>query len=373
MLSRVAPSGTAYATEHGEVDDVGLDTRRGSKPTGGLVMTVSTLTQENVRQNECGIEESPQDDFRAAVVLAGGDGRRLESFVRRLRGDALPKQYVPLYGTQSLLERTFKRVERLVPPDRILTVVARDHLQYADACRQLANRPTNTVIVQPRNRDTAPGLLLPLAYLQRRSEDPLVAVFPSDHYVSNDWTLVRHVDAAFRAVESRPELIVLVGVRPDAPETDYGYVVPGSAMAVDGPSDIRSVCHFIEKPTSRQADELIQQGALWNTSILVFRLHMFLDLMWCVTPTLSLRFMEIADAIDTPRAREVIDAVYQSVPPVNLSRGILELVSEWWPSRLAVLRVDDAFWSDWGVEHRILRDLHAMCGGLPAQGLGLGR
>ena len=329
-------------------------------------MAVSTVEQWNACESELATSTPPDERLRAAVVLAGGDGRRLESYVRRLRGDALPKQYVTLYGTHSLLERTFKRVERLVPPDRIMTAVTRDHLQYPDACRQLARRPTNTVIVQPQNRDTAPGLLLPLAYLQRRSEDALVAVFPSDHHVSHDWALMQHVDTAFRTVESRPELIVLVGVRPDAPETDYGYVVPGSSMVVDGLSDVRSVRRFIEKPTSCQADDLIQQGALWNTSILVFRLQMFLDLMWCVAPTLSLRFMEIVDAIDTPRARDVIDAVYQDMPQVNLSRGILELVSDRWPSRLAVLRVDDAFWSDWGVEHRILRDLHAMCGELPA-------
>lgn len=326
-------------------------------------MTMSTMTQEHAREDESGTMASGHDHLRAAVVLAGGDGRRLEPYVRRLRGDALPKQYVPLYGTQSLLERTFKRVERLVPPDRIMTVVTRNHLRYADACRQLGSRPTHTVIVQPQNRDTGPGLLLPLAHLQRRSADALVAVFPSDHYVGNDRTLMQRVETAFRTVESRPELIVLVGVSPDAPETDYGYVVPGAAT-VDGPSDIRSVRWFIEKPTSHQADQLIRQGALWNTSILVFRLQMFLDLMWSVAPTLSLRFLEIVDAIDTPRAPGVIDAVYRSIPPVNLSRGILELVSERWPLRLAVLRVDDAFWSDWGVEHRILRDLHTLCGEL---------
>jgi mannose-1-phosphate guanylyltransferase len=323
-------------------------------------MAVSTVEQWNASESESAASTSPEARPRAAVVLAGGDGRRLEPFVRRLRGDALPKQYVSLYGTQSLLERTFTRIERLVPPDRIMTVVTRNHLQYPDACRQLADRPTHTVIVQPRNRDTGPGLLLPLAHLQRRSDDALVAVFPSDHYVSNDPALMQRVETAFRTVEARPELIVIVGVRPDAPETDYGYVVPDSAMVGDGLPDVRSVRRFIEKPTARQADELILHGALWNTSILVFRLHMFLDLMWCVAPTLSLRFMEIVDAIDTPRAREVLDAVYQGVPPVNLSRGILELVSDRWPSRLAVLCVDDAFWSDWGVEHRILRDLQAM-------------
>ncbi|MFZ5861988.1 MAG: sugar phosphate nucleotidyltransferase [Nitrospirota bacterium] len=329
-------------------------------------MTVRTVEQWNTCERESPTSASPEACPRAAVVLAGGDGRRLEPFVRRLRGDALPKQYVSLYGTRSLLERTFTRVERLVPPDRIMTVVTRDHLLYADACRQLANRPTHTVIVQPRNRDTAPGLLLPLAYLQRRSADALVAVFPSDHYVSNDWALMQHVETAFRTVEARPELIVMVGVRPDAPETDYGYVVPGSAMASDGLPGVREVRRFVEKPTACQADELILHGALWNTSILVFRLRMLLDLMWSIAPTLSLHFLEIAEALDTPRAREVIDEVYRTVAPMNLSRGILELISDRWPSHLAVLPIDDAFWSDWGVEHRILRDLYVLSEGLRA-------
>jgi mannose-1-phosphate guanylyltransferase len=323
-------------------------------------MGVSTVKPGNERERESANRTSRDASLRAAVVLAGGDGRRLESYVRRLRGDALPKQYVTLYGTQSLLERTFKRVERLVPPERIMTVVNHDHLQYPDACRQLARRPVNTVIVQPRNRDTGPGLLLPLAYLQRRCEDAIVAVFPSDHYVSNDLALMQHAETACQAVEARPDLIVLLGVSPDAPETDYGYVLPGSSMDGDGTPQIRGVRRFIEKPTARQAHDLIEQGALWNTSILVFRLQVLVDLMWCVAPLLSLRFTEIVDAIGTPRAHDVIDAVYQGMPPVNLSRGILELVSVSWPSRLAVLRVDDAFWSDWGVEHRILRDLHTI-------------
>ncbi|MFZ5863836.1 MAG: sugar phosphate nucleotidyltransferase [Nitrospirota bacterium] len=323
-------------------------------------MTARMVEQVNTCEAESSTSALPGARRRAAVVLAGGDGRRLEPYIRRLRGDALPKQYVTLYGRHSLLERTFKRVERLVLPDRIMTVVTRDHLLYPDVCRQLARRPAHTVVVQPRNRDTAPGLLLPLAYLQRRCEDAVVAVFPSDHYVNNDLALMQRVDAAFRTVEARPELLVLVGVRPDAPETDYGYVVPGLPISSDGLDDVWGVRRFIEKPGARQAAELMQHGALWNTSILVFRLRMFMDLLWCVAPTLSLHFMEIVDAIDTPRVRDVIDKIYQTVAPVNLSRGILELVSDRWPSRLAVLRVHDAFWSDWGVEHRILRDLRTI-------------
>jgi mannose-1-phosphate guanylyltransferase len=306
--------------------------------------------------------QSPQDEYRAAVVLSGGDSRRLASFVRRLRGDALPKQYVTLYGAHSLLERTFERVERLVPPDRIMTTVTRDHLRHADACRQLAGRPLHTVVVQPRNRDTGPGLLLSLAHLHRRREDALVAVFPSDHYVSNDSALVARVETAFEVVKRRPDLVVLLGVPSNAPDSDYGYLMPGHSMDGDGVFGVRSVRRFIEQPTTSQAEFLVQNGALWNTSILVFQLQMLRELMACVAPMLWVRFMEIAESLDTPSADEVIEEVYQQVPAVSLSRGILESVSDWSPSRLAVVQLEEAFWSDWGVEQRILRDLYLMGG-----------
>jgi mannose-1-phosphate guanylyltransferase len=142
--------------------------------------------------------------------------------------------------------------------------------------------------------------------------------------------------------------------------------MPGSSVAGNGLSEVRSVCRFVEQPTASQAEDLVRQGALWNTSILVFRLQMLWGLMWCVAPTLSMRFMQIADAIDTPRAHDVIDAVYQGVPPVSVSRGILQSVSHWCPSRLAVIRLDEASWSDRGGEHRLLRDLSILEGSLPA-------
>jgi mannose-1-phosphate guanylyltransferase len=306
------------------------------------MMMVRNAQEFSNQEDMSRTEIAPEPHRRCAVVLAGGDGRRLESFVRRLRGDTLPKQYVTLYGTHSLLDRTFERVERLIPPDRIMTVVSREHFRYNDACRQLARRPKGTVIVQPQNKDTAPGLLLPLAYLR------------------NDRVLMEHVETAFRTVECHPDLIVLLGVRPDDPEHDYGYVLAGPSMTGDDRSEVRMVSRFIEKPSRRLAENLAQRGALWNTSIFVCQLQTLLDLMWCTAPVLALAFTEIAEAIDTAREHDVIDAVYQKLPPVNFSRGVLELVSERLPSHLAVLRVDDGFWSDWGVERRILRDLRTM-------------
>ena len=100
-------------------------------------------------------------------VLAAGDGTRPRPLIQRLRGKPLPKQYVSFVGTRSLLEHTFSRVESILPPERVFTVVARDHLRYPEARKQLITRPKGRVVVQPANRDTLPGLLLPLLQLRR--------------------------------------------------------------------------------------------------------------------------------------------------------------------------------------------------------------
>ena len=81
------------------------------------------------------------DGLVHGIVLAAGEGKRLQPYVQEIRGEVLPKQYVNLIGRRSMLEHTFNRAERLIPRKQILTVVSRGHLLRADVCRQLASRP----------------------------------------------------------------------------------------------------------------------------------------------------------------------------------------------------------------------------------------
>jgi mannose-1-phosphate guanylyltransferase len=163
---------------------------------------------------------------RCGIVLAGGSGQRLRSFVHRLRGDALPKQYVRFTGARSLLEQTCDRVERLIPPERVLTIAGHSHLQFEEAKDQLACRPPGTVILQPENRDTGPGVLLPLVHLDARYPDAVVGVFPSDHHIDQEGLFMGYVDLAFREAELNPASLVLLGLEPRYPEPEYGYIVP---------------------------------------------------------------------------------------------------------------------------------------------------
>src|SRR3989338_817393 len=199
---------------------------------------------------------------RCGIVLAGGDGRRLQSFITRLRGEALPKQYVNFIGRRSMLEHTFARAERLIPPERLFTVAGREHVFYTEAERQLASRPRGTVILQPENKETAPGLLLPLMHLHARYPDAIVAVFPADHFIVEEALFMAHVDLACRAVERDPSRVVMLGIAPDDPEPEYGYILPGGEWRSGMPAGLRRVARFVEKPSPPAAREIVRRGGL---------------------------------------------------------------------------------------------------------------
>ena len=114
------------------------------------------------------------------IVLAGGEGTRVREFLSQLCGGRGLKQFCAVVGRRSMLEHTLARVERLIPRERMLVVVCQDH--RPEASQQLAHWPQENVVWQPANRDTAPGILLPLAHISHRDPLATVAVFPSDHF-----------------------------------------------------------------------------------------------------------------------------------------------------------------------------------------------
>ena len=115
------------------------------------------------------------------VVLAGGEGCRVQTFLAALCGGRGIKQYCAVLGRHSLLEKTLMRVQRLIPPERILVIVDARHRR--EAAQQLPHWPQENILYQPANRETAPGILLPLAHISHRDADATVAVFPSDHFI----------------------------------------------------------------------------------------------------------------------------------------------------------------------------------------------
>lgn len=203
----------------------------------------------------------------SAVILAGGDGTRLQSLTRKLAGDDRPKQFCRLLSDRSLLADTRRRATRLIASDRLFTVVTRKHGRFYGS--DLGDAASRTVVVQSENRGTAPAILYALLRLSIAAPGIPVAVLPSDHYVSDDDAFMARVEGALEAAQARPEKVILLGIKPDRPETEYGWIEPGELLLGPGPWPLNAVRCFWEKPPALVAERLARAGCLWNSFVIV--------------------------------------------------------------------------------------------------------
>lgn len=280
------------------------------------------------------------------IVLAGGEGTRVREFLRRRCGGRGIKQFCAVVGRRSMLEHTLARVERLIPRERTLIVVSQDH--RAEASLQLAHWPAENIIWQPMNRDTAPGILLPLAHISQHAPFATVAVFPSDHFIVEEARFMQSVGEAVEETRRFPGGLTLLGMTPDVAEEGYGWIEPAPA---ESGRTTRAVRQFWEKPAVADAHALLRRGVLWNTFVFVAQAATLWEMTRQTAPDLYEDFMYLRRALrhSYAHAEEVTTRLYRTLRPVNFSSHICEVL----PSRLRVLRVPEVGWSDWGSEERI--------------------
>jgi mannose-1-phosphate guanylyltransferase len=306
---------------------------------------LAEVTQNSVGHND--------DEVFCGIVLAGGEGKRLQPFIRSLGKGTLPKQYVNFIGSRSMLEHTLHRAEKLMPPARVVTVITESHLRYPEVREQCSSRPKDTVIVQPENKETGPGLIFPLIRLYKRYPNSVVLVLPSDHFIGEEDRLMAHAHQAYLAVKREPSQLILLGVNPDRDEPEYGYLLPNKNRVGIGPG-MFEISWFIEKPDQKTARRLIRAGGLWNTMIMVFKTKTMLHWVSKLAPGLYQQFQQIYEAIGTPVEKDVVRNIYQQLKPMNFSREFLEPMVKHYPSSLVALPVRDLLWSDWGTASRII-------------------
>ena len=286
------------------------------------------------------------------IVLAGGEGERLTEFVRDYVGSEAPKQFCAFLGQQTMLEHTMNRAAMLIPRSPVVVVAVAHHRRYVETC--LGPDSPELVLLQPVQRDTAPGMLFSLAHVLHRDPHALVAVFPSDHFIQPGARFMQAVAEAVRCFTlSSSQRVVLLAVDPTDPEPDYGWLTPGAPLKSPGAETLRDVSQFMEKPTCDQAGKLMQEGWLWNTMVVVARAQSLFELIVEATPHLAGHFSMIQRAIGTHREQQVVEEAYRAMPPANFSAAVLAR----YPERLAVLPVQQVLWRDWGREVRIVDTL----------------
>jgi len=277
-----------------------------------------------------------------AIVLAAGNGSRLSSLTRDTAGGAVPKQFCSLDGTTTLIEQTLARAAKVVGAERVTAIVSPLHRNYWQAT--LDSLPEDHIVVQPQNRGTAIGILLPTLRILARDPDARVLVLPSDHYVADESILNTAMRRALDDVRTHPKGVALLGIEADEPDPELGYIVPGTT---DHPRLLR-VDRFVEKPPAAHAQRLIARGAVWNSFILACRATSLVDLFLqrCPDVVHLLRAIESHDYA-------ALSQVYAELPEIDFSRHIATGQER----QLAVTTVPRCGWNDLGTPHRLARTL----------------
>ena len=278
-----------------------------------------------------------------ALVLAAGSGSRLSELTRLGRGASVPKQFCSLAGGPSLLQDALARAARVAPPDRTVAIVAAEHrLWWRD---ELADLPDANVVSQPLNRGTAAGVLLPLLEILRRDPDATVVMLPSDHFVADEPVLEHAIGRALREVRGNPEGIVLLGIEPDSPDSEYGWIVPGGEVS----DDAFAVRSFVEKPPREFAEGLMARGGVWNSFVLVATGRALKALYLRRRPSLLHAIALAPRRSDGSLDPAALARLYASLPVSDLSRELLQGSED----RLRVVPVPFCGWSDLGTPDRL--------------------
>ncbi|HEY0727567.1 MAG TPA: sugar phosphate nucleotidyltransferase [Pyrinomonadaceae bacterium] len=276
-----------------------------------------------------------------AILLAGGDGTRLQSMTRAITGDSRPKQFVPVIGRSTLLDQTRRRVALSIDPSRTLIVVTQKHRRFYEP---LANEISPSLLLeQPLNKGTAPAILYALLQVAAKSPKAIVALFPSDHFFADDEEFMSHIDVAIDAVRVQPESVTLLGITPTAPETEYGWIESQPSILAHAERSITRVRKFWEKPDASLASSLMQRGCLWNSFVMVGRVDALLKMTRAALPELYATFT----------GSETLAQIYSQIEDSNFSHQVLAAR----PEDLMVMRVGDVGWSDLGEPNRVLSTL----------------
>jgi mannose-1-phosphate guanylyltransferase len=249
-----------------------------------------------------------------AVIMAGGVGSRFWPMSTQEN----PKQFHDMLGTgDSLIQKTFSRLERLIPSENILISTNK---RYKDlVLDQLENTTKKQLLLEPCMRNTSPCILYAALKIQALNPDGVMIIAPSDHWIENEPQFIDNIETAFDFCQQNDVLMTL-GIQPSSPNTGYGYI-----QYENNNTEIKKVKQFTEKPDLENAKKFIESGDyLWNAGIFIWSVKSILKAFESSLPEMYSLFCEANNVYNTEFEDDFIDINYANAENISIDYGILE-------------------------------------------------
>ena len=248
--------------------------------------------------------------------MCGGGGSRFWPYSRAER----PKQFIDFFGTgRSLLQMSYDRIKGIVPDENILVVT--NEVYAPQVMEHLPELKKEQILLEPARRNTAPCIAWAAWHIKAINPQASIMVAPSDHLILKEAEFRSNIISGFDFIEKHDALLTL-GIKPNRPETGYGYIQVGNESDTAGISKVKT---FTEKPNLELAKVFIATGEFfWNSGMFLWSASSIVNAIRSYAPDIADCFDAIADDFGTPREMESIKNNFESCPNISIDFAVME-------------------------------------------------
>lgn len=250
-----------------------------------------------------------------ALIMAGGIGSRFWP----VSTSELPKQFHDMLGTgQSLIQKTFTRLQQIVPTENIRILTNEDYLELTQ--KQLPEIDRSQIILEPAMRNTAACIAMASIKIQKENPEAVMLVAPSDHWIEDETAFSNDIRVCFEACSTSDKLITL-GINPTFPNTGYGYI----ESKHNPDSDLQKVIQFREKPDYETAKKFLEAGNFdWNAGIFIWSVESITSAFKKHLPKMHELFYAGMPYYNTEEETAFVKENYPLAENISIDYGILE-------------------------------------------------
>lgn len=252
--------------------------------------------------------------MKCALIMAGGKGTRFWP----VSTEEKPKQFLNLLGDKSMLQMTVDRLKGYIDIEKIFICTSKNYVELVK--KQLPNINDANIIVEPFGMNTAPCIALSSMIINKYYPDCNILVLPADHLVSKEKEFINVIEKASNYLVENRESIITFGIRPNRPETGYGYI----EISEKSYQGICKAIKFVEKPNYENALKYLLSGSyLWNSGIFMWNSRYIIDIIREFLPN-TYNALKGVDSCRYEDLQLIIDANYHKTDSISIDYGVME-------------------------------------------------